>query len=107
MAILMRLKVLLSFFLIWFCCAGQAAESQSSSVVRSVFSALKTGQHINVTQSPSGLEIGLLNDGAMPAGFIVVEIGVDYLVVDDYSGISRVWIPVTSIKKITHTKLPQ
>jgi hypothetical protein len=38
---------------------------------------------------------------------VVVELGSTYLLVEDYIKITRTWIPVTSIVKVTHTRLPK
>jgi hypothetical protein len=54
-----------------------------------------------------GVELSLLDDGVLPSGYVVVELGSTYLLVEDYIKITRTWIPVTSIVKVTHTRLPK
>jgi hypothetical protein len=72
-----------------------------------IFKPLKVGQHINITSVNGGVEVSLLDDGAQPGGYVVVELGSTYLLVEDYIKITRTWIPVTSIVKVTHTRLPK
>ena len=40
-------------------------------------------------------------------GFLSVEIGPDYLVIEDIAGVTETRIHVTSIKSITRLKLPK
>jgi len=72
-----------------------------------IFKPLKVGQHINITSVNGGVELSLLDDGVLPSGYVVVELGSTYLLVEDYIKITRTWIPVTSIVKVTHTRLPK
>ena len=72
-----------------------------------IFKPLKVGQHVNITSVNGGVEVSLLDDGALPSGYVVVELGSTYLLVEDYVKITRSWIPVTSIVKVTHTRLPK
>jgi len=72
-----------------------------------IFKPLKVGQHINITSVNGGVEVSLLDDGVLPSGYVVVELGSTYLLIEDYIKITRTWIPVTSIVKVTHTRLPK
>ena len=72
-----------------------------------IFKPLKVGQHINITSVNGGVELSLLDDGVLPSGYVVIELGSTYLLVEDYIKITRTWIPVTSIVKVTHTRLPK
>ena len=72
-----------------------------------IFKPLKVGQHINITSVNGGVELSLLDDGMLPSGYVVIELGSTYLLVEDYIKITRTWIPVTSIVKVTHTRLPK
>ena len=47
----------------------------------------------------------LLDDGTLLSGYVVVELGATYLVVEDIVKVNRTWIPVTAIMKVTHTRL--
>lgn len=68
-----------------------------------IFSALKVGQHVNIVQLNGGIEVTLLDDGTLLSGYVVVELGATYLVVEDIVKVNRTWIPVTAIMKVTHT----
>jgi hypothetical protein len=72
-----------------------------------IFKPLKVGQHINITSVNGGVEVSLLDDGVLPSGYVVVELGSTSLLVEDYIKITRTWIPVTSIVKVIHTRLPK
>ena len=78
------------------------AYSEQSSPI---FSPLKVGQHINIVPANGGFEVALLDDGTLPSGYVVVELGATYLVVEDIVRVNRTWIPVTAIMKVTHTRL--
>ena len=43
----------------------------------------------------------------IPLGQKVIEVGVDYVVVEDAAGVTDTRIPVTSIKAITKLKVPK
>lgn len=72
-----------------------------------IFKPLKVGQHVNITSVNGGVEVSLLDDGALPGSYVVVELGSTYLLVEDYVKITRSWIPLTAIVKVTHTRLPK
>ncbi len=81
--------------------------SPASAQPADIFKPLKVGQYINITSVNGGVEVSLLDDGVLPSGYVVIELGSTYLLVEDYVKITRSWIPVTSIVKITHTRLPK
>ncbi len=89
------------------CMLMLGAHSTLSAQPAEIFKPLKVGQHINITSVNGGVEVSLLDDGALPSGYVVVELGSSYLLVEDYVKITRSWIPVTSIVKVTHTRLPK
>ena len=56
-------------------------------------------------QLNGGVEVTLLDDGTLPSGYVIVELGATYLIVEDIVKVNRTWIPVTAIMKVTHTRL--
>ncbi len=91
-----------------FCCwllLGSLSPAGAQSA--EIFKPLKVGQHVNITSVNGGVEVSLLDDGALPSGYVVVELGSTYLLVEDYVKITRSWIPLTAIVKVTHTRLPK
>ena len=69
-----------------------------------VFKALQVGQSISVTPKAGGYELSLFNDGKT-GSHKVVEIGAQSLTLDDLSGVSRVWIPVTAVSSVVWTRV--
>ncbi|PHY07588.1 MAG: hypothetical protein CK528_02950 [Alcaligenaceae bacterium] len=93
------------YFLLCFLTVGLL--SSAGAQPADIFKPLKVGQHINITSVNGGVEVSLLDDGVLPSGYVVVELGSTYLLVEDYIKITRTWIPVTSIVKVIHTRLPK
>jgi hypothetical protein len=71
-----------------------------------VLSVLKPGIAINLMDVGGGYEIGIFNKGPDTLGYKVLEIGTDYVVVEDISGIKELRIPIYAIKSVSTTKLP-
>lgn len=66
---------------------------------------LKEGQSVSVKEVGGRYEITLMKD--VKLGHKVVEVGGDYLVVEDAAGVSEIRIPVYSIKSIVRLKPPK
>ena len=99
------IRLVSRYFLLCVFMAGSI--STAGAQPAEIFKPLKVGQHINITTVNGGVELSLLDDGALPSGYVVVELGSNYLLVEDYIKITRSWIPVTAIVKVTHTRLPK
>lgn len=80
---------------------GQAPEKRHH-----VLSVLKEGQPVSLKEVQGRYEIGTIEGIAAPQGYKVIEIGDDFLVVQDITGINEIHIPVFSIKAITKVKPP-
>lgn len=61
---------------------------------------------ISLSDKDGGYEIGIFTKGPELLGYKVIEVGADYLVLEDVSGIKELRIPVYSIKSVATTKLP-
>lgn len=79
-------------------CLSPAANGQEKGR-KGFLSVLKAGQAIVVKEVGGRYEITL-----MDGGHKVIEIGPDYVVVEDIAGVTETRIPVYSIKSITRIK---
>lgn len=66
---------------------------------------LKEDQVVTLKEVGGKYEITILKTG--PVGHKIIEVGLDYLVVEDVAGVSQTRIHVTSIKAIVRKKLPK
>jgi len=69
---------------------------------KSFLSVLKEGQAVVLKEAAGRYEITL-----MDGGHKVIEVGPDYVVVEDIAGVTETRIPVYSIKSITRIKGPK
>lgn len=83
--------------------SGQApAEKQPT-----FFSALKEGHQVTLKQDAGRFEITTVEGVAAVQGHKVMEIGNDYVVIQDIAGATESRIPLWSIKAITRLKVPK
>jgi len=68
-------------------------------------SILKEGQSVSVKDVGGRYEIIVMKD--VKLGQKVIEVGSDYLVVEDAAGVTEIRIPVYSIRSIVRLKLPK
>lgn len=78
----------------------------SASNPRGIFSGLRVGQKVTFADKGGAYEISLLNDGSI-GSHVVIEIGTEYLVLDDLVAVSRRWIPATSVRSVVWTRIRQ
>ncbi len=78
---------------------GFANENAKSSV----FKHLKKGQIVSLKENANNYSIQVLSN--LPLGHKILEIGTDYLVLEDATASFTLSIPVTSIKSISYLKL--
>jgi hypothetical protein len=71
-----------------------------------VLSGLKPGMPVSLSENAGRYEIGVFSKGPEVLGYKVLEVGADYLVLEDISGIKELRIPLYSIKSVITTKLP-
>lgn len=67
--------------------------------------ALKEGQTVTLKEYAGKFEITMMKN--IPLGHKVIEVGSDYIVVEDAAGVIETRIPVTSIKAIIRLKIPK
>lgn len=73
---------------------------------RNILTPLKPGMMVALSDKMAGLvDIQLIDTGALGA-LKIIEIGPDYLVLEDIGGISHRWIPISAIRSVVITRLP-
>lgn len=70
------------------------------------FSGLKKDQKIGLKETPQGYQITVFSKLEV-APYKVIEIGTDYIVIEDAIGINEIRIPIYSIKSIITIKAPK
>ena len=86
--------------------ASFTATSHGQEKARKGFlSVLKEGQSVSVKEVAGRFEITLMKD--VKLGPKVIEVGADYIVIEDIAGVTESRIHVTSIKAIVRLKLPK
>lgn len=82
------------------------ASGQAPAQPRGVLSLLSPDMPVSLTDTPAGYEIGTFVGGAgMTLGYTVLEVGSDYVVLEDIAGIRQLRIPIYTVKAITTTSL--
>jgi hypothetical protein len=86
--------------------AGAAAADRSVAAA-GIFQPLKVGQKVTMHDRGTwGIEIQLLNDGAIGT-HTVIEVSTAHIVVEDIVAVSRHWIPVSAIREVVWTRIPE
>lgn len=84
---------------------GSSAWAQQSGRA-GVFGGLSVCQVVSVQDKQGYIEINVILPNPQNVGsHRVVEIGTDYLVIEDVVQVTRSWIPVTAIRRINFTHL--
>jgi hypothetical protein len=82
-----------------------SALGQAPAQPRGVLGVLHAGQAASVKESGGRYEISLFENGPEMLGYKVVEVGTDYLVVEDIAGVSETRIPIFSVKSVVTLKV--
>ena len=72
-----------------------------------VFSVLSKGQAVSLTETGGRYEIGIFTNGPEMLGYNVIEVGRDYVVVEDIAHVREVRIPIYSVKAVEVLKVGQ
>lgn len=72
---------------------------------KSVFSELKVGQPVGLKDRGTAYEISVFEDN-LPQSHNVVEIGENFIVLQDVAKVTKTTIPVYAIKSIVRLKVP-
>lgn len=66
---------------------------------------LRKGQFVTLKEDAGGYKIGHMS--GVESGYKVVEVGADFVVVEDVAQVAETRIPVYSIKSVTITRVPK
>ncbi|QDV30284.1 hypothetical protein Spb1_22130 [Planctopirus ephydatiae] len=81
------------------------AQQQAQSKVSGVFSNLKAGQALNVKETGERYLLTVIDgDSKLPQPHTILEVGSDFVVVKDFTGLNETRIPITSVKAVVHFK---
>jgi len=79
------------------------AQQEAPPKVSGVFATLKVDQAINVKETGERYLLTLIDgESKLPQPHTVLEIGQDFVVVKDFTGLNETRIPLTSIKAVIH-----
>jgi hypothetical protein len=84
-----------------------SASGQAPAKPRGVLAVLHIGQSVTLKETPAGYEISVFQNGPDLLGHKVVEVGGDFVVVQDVSGVNEVRIPIYAVKAIVTLKVPK
>jgi hypothetical protein len=70
---------------------------------KTVFSSLKVGQSVGLKDHGTAYEISFLSE-ELPQGHKVIEIGDDFIVLEDLAEVTQTTIPVYSLKAVVRLK---
>ena len=80
------------------------ASGQAPAKTHGVLSVLHAGQPLSLAATDGGYRLNLFQGGPEVLGHKVVEVGANFVVVEDTAGIQQLRIPVYSIKSVGITK---
>jgi hypothetical protein len=81
------------------------ASGQAPGKPHGVLSVLHAGQPVNLADTDGGYKLNLFQGGPEMLGHKVVEVGADFVVIEDIAGVQQTRIPVYSIKSVGITKI--
>lgn len=91
-----------------FCAIAMATTAHGQEKARRNFlSALKEGQTVTLKETGGRFEIMLGDEMFGARGHKVVEVGVDYVVIEDFAAVTERRIPTYSISSIVKVKRPR
>jgi hypothetical protein len=82
-----------------------AAQPEAKEPPSGFLGYLQKGQAVGLKDLGSAFEITVFPNGPAPLGYEVVEVGRDFVVLQDITKIQEVRIPVYSVKSITTLKV--
>lgn len=81
------------------------AQQETQPKVSGVFASLKVGQAINVKETGERYLLTVIEgESKLPQSHTVLEVGQDFVVVKDFTGLNETRIPVTSLKAVVNFK---
>lgn len=101
----MKKTILISVIVAFLASGFFSASGQAPSRPQGVLTVLHSGQGVNLKESNGRYEIGVFDKGPEVLGHKVVEVGTDYVVLQDIAGVSEIRIPLYSVKAVTTWKV--
>lgn len=89
--------------LLLICCVVTVAAGIDHADLVGVQTLLKAGMQVTLREASGRFEIGVIDGVSGPLGHEIVEVGADYVVVKDISGVIEMWIPVYSLACVRRT----
>lgn len=80
-----------------------AAEKELPPKRSGVLAVLEKDMKVSLKDTGSGFQIAVMPGVEMPSK--VIEVGADYVVIEDIAGITQTRIPIYAIKSVTVTKI--
>ena len=71
---------------------------------RGVFSTLKIGQRVTLKHEASGFTVSLFDDEEAPLPHKIIEIGDDFIVVEDVAATRETTVPIYALRSIEKVK---
>ena len=84
---------------------GTALGAQDVEKPRSMFSMLKVGQAVNLSDHGSAYSLRIFEEDNVPLSHTVIEIGEDFIVVRDIAEVTDSIVPLYSIKAIERVRM--
>ena len=81
------------------------AAAPKAEAKKGLFAPLEVGQQVGLKEAGGGYTITVMV--GVPLGQKVVEVGTDYVVLEDPTGMTQTRIPVTAVRAVVVTKLPK
>lgn len=91
------------FVICFFVLLNSFAPAKNAVIKNSLFAPLESGTKVSVKEQ-QGKFVFTLMEG-IPQSHVVIEVGTDYLVVEDQTGLIQTRIPVTSLQSVVVMKL--
>ncbi len=86
-----------------FTVSGQAPDKPRKGFL----SAITEGQSVTLKESAGRFEISTFDEGPAMLGHKVVEVGADYVLLEDVAGVTTIRVPIYSIKSFVKIKVPR
>lgn len=81
------------------------ASGQAPAQPKGVLGILRPGQPVSLKDVAGRYEIGVFDNGPDMLGHKVIEVGADFLVIEDIAGVTETRIPLYSIKSVVTVKV--
>lgn len=85
--------------------AAAVAAAPKAEAKKGLFAPLRVGQQVGLKEAAGGYTISVMP--GIPLGQKVIEVGTDYVVLEDPTGTTQTRIPATAVRAVVVTKLPR